>query len=109
MIKTYLVKIITFYDKKTELYKILGNLKEIFGFCDELDFIEDQTNKTMLNEFSSNESEKRDLMENIGCNCGKIYDNTLFDCDNEIPKNLETYLDLDTSPESMNQWIKLTS
>ena len=92
-----------------ELYKILGNLKEIFGFCDELDFIEDQTNKTMLNEFSSNESEKRDLMENIGCNCGKIYDNTLFSCDNEIPKNLETYLDLDTNPESMNQWIKLTS
>ena len=55
MIKTYLVNINTFYDKKMELYKILGNLKEIFGFCDELDFVEDQTNKTMLNEFSSNE------------------------------------------------------
>ena len=48
-------------------------------------------------------------MENIECNCGKIYDNTSFDCDNEVPKNLETYLDLDTNPESMNQWIKLTS
>ena len=55
MIKTYPVNICTLYDTKMELYKILGNLKEIFGFCDELDFVEDQTNKTMLNEFSSNE------------------------------------------------------
>ena len=41
------------YAKKIDLYKFLGNLKEIFGFCDEIDFFEDSNNESMPSEFST--------------------------------------------------------